>query len=408
MNRHNTLETLRIARKINVTVNLIAPHGEAKSSTVKQYAKMEGMGYTEFRTGQAADAGDLTGLPEFEMISRLDKEGNKVGEYKVTSFVLPAWFPREENTVVFFDEVNRGAKDILNGIFEAILDLSMKNIPMPKGCQIVCAMNPPTSDYSGTLDFDDKAWLDRFVHIRFQPTHKEFMEFYRSKFGNSGFVEFLADQDGMIRAKTESFEVGSLVTPSPRSWETALKLEQMWDNGEITDEGVFNEILFGTIGSTATLAANTFKKTHIRSIKGKDLIESYHTAPVRESVLMAIKKGRTDMLGLALQEIDAEFKARKGLSEVEARNVIDLTKDLSKASEHQYTLFRMITQNHACTGNCAGFELSPEHTGAGLSYAKEILDLATKVNKVRNEANAEMEKVKTKKSKKVKAEEVPF
>jgi hypothetical protein len=122
-----------------------------------------------------------------------------------------------------------------------------------------------------------------------------------------------------------------MVTPSPRSWETALKLEELYDRGEV-EEGVFNEFLFGTIGTIATQRATDFKKTHIKSIKGKDLLEMYQNAPVRDSVLTAIKKGRTDMLGLALSEIDAEFKARKSLTDQEARNVIDLTKDLSKSA----------------------------------------------------------------------------
>lgn len=401
MNIKDTIATLRIARELGVTVNLIAAHGEAKSSTVKQYAKDEGMNYSEFRTGQAADAGDLTGLPEFEMVTDIDANGNK-NEYKVTNFVLPAWFPRKENTVVFFDEVNRGAKDILNGVFEAILDLSMKGIPMPKGCQMITAMNPPTSDYSGTLDFDDKAWLDRFVHVKFQPTHAEFLDYYRGKFGNSAFVEFLADQDGMIRHKGEQFEVGDLVTPSPRSWETALKLEQLFDAGQVS-ESVFNEFLYGTIGTTASLAANSFKKTHVKSIKGVDLIEKYNVKKVRESLLNAMAKGRTDMLGQALTEINEEFKARKGLSDKEALNIIEIVRDLSKSAEHQQTLVTMIAHNQNCTNNCKGFETVDG--GQGLAYSKELLEIRRPVFEARAKAQEEMEKAKAKKEKK---EEVPF
>lgn len=411
MNRKDTLTALKIARKIGVTVNLIAPHGEAKSSTVKQYAKQEGMNYTEFRTGQAADAGDLTGLPEFELISRLDKDGNAVlnklgqpDQYKVTTFVLPAWFPREENTLVFFDEVNRGAKDILNGVFEAILDYSMKGILMPKGCQIVTAMNPPTEDYSGTLDFDDKAWLDRFLHVKFQPSDAEFLEYYRSLYPNSAFVEFYADQPGMLRAKTASFDVGSLVTPSPRSTETALKLEQLFDAGEM-DEGIFNEMLYGTIGSTVAIAAVGFKKTHIKSIKGKELIEKYHQKKVRDLVLNAIGKGRTDMLGLALKEIDDEFKARKGLKDQEALNVIEIVRDLSKSAEHQQTLVTMIAMNQNCTSNCKGFETVDN--GTGLAYSKDLIEIRRPVYEAKVKAQEEMEKAKSK-GKNKESEEVPF
>jgi hypothetical protein len=56
----------------------------------------------------------------------------------------------------------------------------------------------------------------------------------------------------------------------------------------------------------------------------------------------------------------------------------------------------MIAQNQQCTGNCQGFELSANHSGTGLPYSKEILDLATKVDKVRREAEAQKEKSKKK------------
>lgn len=409
MNRKGTLVALEIARKLGVTVNLISPHGEAKSTTVKDYAKLQNMRYREFRTGQAADAGDLTGLPEFELIREESGQGEVV-EYKVTSFVLPAWFPRKENTVVFFDEVNRGAKDILNGVFEAILDLSMKGVPMPKGCQMVTAMNPPTSDYSGTLDFDDKAWLDRFVHIKFQPSHSEFLEFYRGKYGNSSFVEFLADQDKMIRGPVEGYDIGSFVTPSPRSWETAMKLEALFDKGEVEEE-VFNEFLFGTIGTTASLAALNFKKTHVKCIKGSDLIENYNVKKVRDAVLDSIKKGRTDMIGLAINEIGEEFKIRTGLKDQEALNVIELVRDLSKSSEHQQTLVTIITLNQNCTSNCKGFETVED--GTGLAYSKDLIEIRRPVYEAKVKAQEEMDKAKEKKAKKVSKEkaseeEVPF
>jgi hypothetical protein len=390
MNRKDTLEALKIARKLGVTVNLISPHGEAKSTTVKDYAKLENMHYKEFRTGQAADAGDLTGLPEFELVKEVSGNGDLV-EYKVTNFVLPGWFPRKENTVIFFDEVNRGAKDILNGVFEAILDFSMKGIPMPEGCQVVTAMNPPTADYTGTLDFDDKAWLDRFVHIKFQPSHAEFMDFYRKKYNNSSFVEFLADQSKMIRGEVESYDIGSFVTPSPRSWETALKLEEIYDKGQI-EEAVFNEFLYGVIGTTVSLAALNFKKSHVKSIKGSDLIEKYNTKKVRESLLSAIEKGRNDMIGLAISEISDEFRTRTKLKKQEALNIIELARDLSKSAEHQQTLVMVIAQNQGCTSNCEGFETV--ENGKGLSYSKELLDIRRPVFEAKLKAQKEMEEAK--------------
>lgn len=395
MNIKDSKKALKISRKLGVTANLIGPHGEGKSSVVKQYAKEEGMNYTEFRTGQAADQGDLTGLPEFELVSKLDKKGNPV-EYKVTNFILPAWFPREEDTVVFFDEVNRGAKDILNGVFETILDLSMKGIPLPKGCQVVSAMNPPTADYSGTIDFDDKAFADRFLHIKFQPTFNEFYSYQNAKYANSGFLSFLQEDDKMIRSVGESYTL-DFVTPSPRSWETAFKLEQLYDKGEV-ERGLFREMMFGLVGATATDAALTYKETHVSSIKGKDVIEMYHVGDIRERVKKAVAKGRTDIIGNMLQEINEELGQRKGLKNQEGKNLLAICGDLKP--EQTYTLCTIFTNtaNHDCCGNVEGFEVTDE--GGGLLGSDELVEIISKTTKAREKAHAEMEKAKAKKSSK--------
>ena len=397
MNIKETFKALEICRKLGVTANLISTHGEGKSSVVKQYAKQAGMNYTEFRTGQAADAGDLTGLPEFMVMDQYDSQGNKIGEYKVTNFVLPAWFPRLENTVVFFDEVNRGAKDILNGVFEAILDKSMKNIAMPNGCQIVAAMNPPTDDYAGTIDFDDKAFQDRFVHIKFAPTFGEFREYMNTKYSGSGFLEFLGENDKLLRSpKLQDFSLG-FVIPSPRSWETAFKLEQIYDNGCV-DKALFLELMMGIVGSEASLAAMNYKETHVGGIKGVDLLENFHTDAVKKKLDQVMNKGRTDIVGNALLDIGEEFKNRKGLSNQEAQNVIALSKALSKNPEQQYTLLQFVISNMSnCTGNCEGFEVDGD--GRGLGHSKELVAVMQKTLKAREEAAKEMEKAKAKKSK---------
>lgn len=401
----DTIEALKVARKIGVTLNLIAEHGVGKSSVIKQYAKEMGMQYKEFRTGQAADAGDLTGLPEFAEITDIDENGKEF-TYKVTNYVLPEWFPRKPNSLIFFDEANRGAKDILNGIFEVILDMSMKGIPLPKGCQVVSAMNPPTEDYSGTLDFDDKAWLDRFVHVKFAPDFAEFREYQNSKYQGSGFLEYLGEDNRMLQGTTEFFEVGSLVTPSRRSWETAFKMEQLFDNGEMS-EGVFFELLMGTVGMEAANAALNYKKTQVKALKATEIIESYKKGDIRDRVAKAIEKDRTDLIGTALQDIDAEFAKRKSLSNVEANNLIDFAKDLSKAAEQQYTFLTLVIKHmNGCTGECEGFEVL--EGGKGLGHSVEMVKVIEKTRVAREKAGQEMEKAKAKKAKAKETEEVPF
>lgn len=392
MNIEQSKLAIKMALKIGRTPNLVGLHGEGKSSVVKQLVKEMGYNYREFRTGQAADAGDLTGLPQFKMHEK---------GYEYTDFVLPHWFPREENTIVFFDEVNRGAKDILNGVFEAILDLSMKGIPMPKGCGIVSAMNPPTGNYSGTIDFDDQAFQDRFIHIKFQPSFQEFHSYQRQKYAGSGLLAYLQEDSKMIRdPNLEAFDL-SYVKPSPRSWEAAFAFEELYDKGEM-DRSLFMELLMGTVGFEAATASLTYKDTHVGSIKGKDLLENYHTGEIRSRLLTAVKKGRTDIVGNSLQEINELFKEYKerGLKKQEGENVISLARDLSP--EQMYTLLSMIAQNHDCCLNVEGMEGTSDDD-KGLLGNDELIAVLDKTKAAREKAAKAQAK---KKAKETVAEEV--
>jgi len=373
MNIEQATKAMQLAFKIGRTPNLVGLHGEGKSSVVKQMVQDMGYHYREFRTGQAADAGDLTGLPQF----KFDEKGN---EY--THFVLPHWFPREERTIIFFDEVNRGAKDILNGVFEAILDLSMKGIKMPKDCHIVAACNPPTDDYSGTIDFNDKAFQDRFLHIKFKPTQQEFASYMRKKYPNSGFLAFLNDDNKYLRdADLIDFQL-DFVKPSPRSWDAAMALEKLYDAGEM-DRGLFVEMTYGLVGTHATIAAMSYKETHVGTIKAEEVLNNY--SEVRNNVLGANKKGRTDIIGNLLAELSETFKvATEGYSKTVQDNYLAFISDLKP--EQQFAAFKLAIENHAAWRE--------------FSDRDDVVELAQKASKIREERVKEEEKAEKKTRKK--------
>lgn len=382
MNITQTKIAIAAARKIGRTANIIGLHGTGKSEVVKQVAKELGCHYKEFRTGQAADASDLTGLPQF-------KFDDKNREF--THFVLPDWFPREENTLIFFDEINRGAKDILNGAFEAVYDLSMKGIPMPKGCFIVSACNPPTDDYSGTIDFNDSAFQDRFIHIKFQPTEQEFYTYMQGKFPNSAALAFVQeDQKCLEDASLQSFQL-DFVKPSRRSWEAVMKLEEIYDRGEL-DDNVFHEMVMGIVGLHATPAFMTYKKTHVGSIKADEAIDNY--GKVKSAVLKTKAKGRSDILGNLITSVGEELVKRKSLTLQQAQNLIELTADLTP--EQAYTLCTLFTSiGHETCSNVDGMP-------GGLLDNDDLVEVMTKTQKLREEAGKQLEEVKTSGAKKAK------
>lgn len=312
-----------------------------------------------------------------------------------THFVLPDWFPREENTVVFFDEINRGAKDILNGAFEAVYDLSMKGIKMPANCHIVSACNPPTDDYSGTIDFNDSAFQDRFIHIKFQPTEQEFYSYMQGKFPNSAALAFVQEYVKCLEdASLQSFQL-DFVKPSRRSWEAVMKLEEIYDRNEL-DDNVFHEMVMGIVGLHATPAFMTYKKTHVGSIKADVAINDYKK--VKAVVIKTKEKGRSDILGNLITQIGEELVARKSLTLKQANNLIELVADLSP--EQAYTLCTLFTSIGHDT--CSNVEGMPE----GLLNDDGLVEVMMKTQNLREKAGAELEAVKATAAKKPRAKKV--
>lgn len=184
---------------------LVAPHGVGKSSVVHQYAENNNLGFVDIRLGQMTDPGDLTGLPQIEN-----------GQ---TKFFATNLLPRSGKGVLFLDEINRPGKDLLQCIFQLVLDRRLNDYELPKGWDIVAAMNPDGGEYSVT-SFDDQAFLDRFAMIRIEPSVEEFTHYMRGK-NYSRIADFITENPNFLERKID-FSVN--VTPSRRSWEFVSRI----------------------------------------------------------------------------------------------------------------------------------------------------------------------------------------
>jgi MoxR-like ATPase len=362
-----------VARKIGRTPHIVGLHGTGKSSVVKQWCQENGYDMIDVRLGQMADAGDIIGLPEFHS----DAHG------KFTKYVLPDFFPRKEKVVIFLDEINRASKDLLQAVFELVYDKSIKGNKLPKDCFVIAASNPATDDYA-VLDFSDSAFQDRFIHMKFTPSQKEFHSYMRSKFPNSNVLEFLSEQDKLLEdGGLQSFQL-DFVKPSRRSWEAVLEMEVLREAGEI-DDALFTELAMGIVGLHAAPALMTFLKTNVGSIKSSDVFANY--AKVKKNVVKCVEKGRTDIIGTLITSIGDDLSKMKGLELSEAQNLIELVSDLSP--EQAYTLCTLFTGigQTACE-NVNGMS-------EGLLNNDELVGIMTKTMKVREQLGKEIEAAKT-------------
>lgn len=359
---------------IGRTPHLIGHHGLGKSSVVYQWAKENGYKVSERRLGQMADAGDLIGLQEFIR----DSKNNATH----TKHVLPDWFPREENTIVFLDEVNRSHKDLLQAVFELVYDKSLAGVKLPKNCHVVAASNPATDDYS-VLDFSDSAFQDRFVHIMFTPTKDEWLSYGRAQKFAPSVVDFIAEFPQFLENNDlQAFDL-SFVKPSRRSWEAVAKLEE-----QPMDESLRLEVTMGIVGMEAAQTYRTFKQTYAKTVKAEDILADY--SKVRPDLLKIVKAERNDLLGIMTAEMKDVIEKRKSLTKSEGLNILELAKDLP--AEHIFSMLKAIQPLEA-------FQKVDGEADHFLSNHPDLDKIFEKAVKTRKEAMASIEKKKKEKSK---------
>ncbi len=322
MNINGVKKAIVYLFKHNITGLLIGPHGVGKSTGVREYAEENGMKFIDLRLGQM-EVGDLLGLPEIIT----DKNGDKV-----TVFARPKWFPTEGKCVLFLDEINRAKRDVIQAVFQLVLDRRLHDYQLPEDCKVIAAMNPGTDDYQ-TLDLSDKAFLDRFCHIKISSGYNDFVEYGNVKGINKSVLNFISAHPGMLRGDTKEFNLNN-VTPSDRSWATASRLV---DDNTIPED-IQNELVAGLVGMEGATAFMAWKKKAEKPIEGALVLSNYKK--VRKEILAQgdAANYRADLLNETKVQILDIIKAKKEneeLSDKEYGNLVaflgDLPNDLFKS-----------------------------------------------------------------------------
>ena len=318
MNITQLKESLPFLIESGLVPNIIGKHGIGKSSVVAQYAKENGYTFHPFFLGQMSDNGDLLGLPEF------NRDDN--GKATSVSFIHPSKLPKKARSILFFDELNRASKELPQAIFQLALEGTLHDYSLPEDSAIIMAMNPATDDYS-VLDFADKAFADRFVHINLDPTHEEFHEYMNNRYKNSPISDFLRQQTKLLEETDLKAVTLDFVKPSRRSWDRLQKLE-------LTNmpENLFREAGMGIVGTAAMIAYSSWKENQIKIIDGKEVLDNYDKS--RESFLKyfrnvqtgeSLENPRTDIVSTVcsstLEEITSRLKGNT-LTEGNAKNFV--------------------------------------------------------------------------------------
>ena len=246
------------------SIMLHAKHGVGKSSVVKQVAdELEQelkvpVGFWDVRLSQC-EVGDIKGLPVQDT-----KE-------MVTRFLKQEWWPRDPDShgILFFDELNRAAKDVLQAVFEICLDRRLDGERLPDGWRVVAAVN---SDDDYDVVELDPALHDRWFHIDFDPDIKEWISWARSEEVHPAVIEFLNRNNNLLDPPIGNLEAGR-VYPSRRSW-VSLSHSILHMNLE-KDEGMLTQVTKGWVGREIAVMFQKFVTNEFSQLKASDVLDSY-------------------------------------------------------------------------------------------------------------------------------------
>jgi hypothetical protein len=276
-------EAIRLCMDAKITSCLWGHRGIGKSSLVREIAN-EGykenetaypLGFIDFRCGQI-EASDLRGLPDKisgrttylppAELPQGDRTAQSIAE-ELETIPHPEHRrqraeqlqPHYERGILFLDEVNRGQDDVMQAVFQLIQDRRIGQYVLPEKWSIVLAANHMQGDYN-TNGFTDAAFLDRMCHLQLSATNElleEWCGYISDHHGAAGVasISFCASNLDHWLGKVEG-DLGFIITPSPRSWERVILVENAAKQGHYSDKAR-EQVIMGLIGPE--VAAHYFK-----------------------------------------------------------------------------------------------------------------------------------------------------
>lgn len=293
------------------------------------------------------DVGDLVGLPDFET----DEEGNKL----TTNFMIPQWIRDldefaienpDKYAIVFFDEVNRARRDVLQAIFSLVLEKRIHTHQLAKNVRVMFAMNPNDENYVVT-DLADNALLDRMCFLKVTPSKKEFFNYAEANNVESDLLGFFKEQEDLLDNFENTFSY-DVVKPSRRS---VFAADRLIKSG-ISDE-LLEQVLPGLFGLKVSVAFGQYKKSAKKPIK-LDIVLNKFTKKVEEELKSYVENNRTDLLKATCDELITacqtdDFKLTENQKENVGKFMLLLPKEVSFHTGRECYLhpdFRDIADNN--------------------------------------------------------------
>lgn len=265
------------------------PPGVGKSSLVEQFARQLGLECVALLGSQLAPE-DLIGIPKIEGA--------------VSRFYPPSMIVRQQEFVLFIDELNIASQEIQKAFYSLILDKRIGEYRLPVGSIIIGAGN--RAHDAALARQMPSALVNRMVHVHLKASHREWLEWAEGNGIHPWVLDYVRSRPSQLAtevppAKEEPFS-------TPRSWHCVS--DGLHAFGEDIPPEHLDALLFGSLTRDHAVGFKAFLK-QIRNkfsvhkiLKGD---ESWPSAPEDRDLTYFLTQSLRDLLVKELPARETEL-----------------------------------------------------------------------------------------------------
>jgi hypothetical protein len=170
-------------------------------------------------------------------------------------WVKPSFLPKEENTIIFFDELNHAPPSVQSAAYQIILDGRIGEHRLPNNTIRIAAGNQKGE---GILGYDLPLPLkNRFVHLEMRHDKNAWVEWARDSAIDTRIISFIESKPELLMELPKGQATQSAYGfPTPRSWVFTSKIIKGLSLKE--EEKILAPLVEGAIGKKASAIFNAY------------------------------------------------------------------------------------------------------------------------------------------------------
>lgn len=323
--------------------------GIGKTEIIGQLANELGIPVIEFILSQI-DPTDMRGVPKV-----INVKGSSDARDERTVWALPDTFPTSDDNseigltgkggILFFDELNRANKMVLNAALSLTLNGKIDKYELPPHWIVIAAGNRPSDLGGGVATRIEPALANRFGHINYAPKVEDWLQWAIAKPNiNPDVVNFIKFQPDYWHKLDPDQEPEPIAFPTPRSWEQASQEEYSargynWENPLSIEE--IQDIYTDYIGAEAAI-----------KFAGYLELKKFYNEKDVEKVFKEGRKAKAlptnpNQMYAATSSI-ASYKKGKKLTVEELKNFLDFATNLKEVENLTTLLSHFIHVHPEC------------------------------------------------------------